>query len=95
MSLFFKYSLTQSKMWWGVGWLSDKRPDLRSKVCVFEPHWRHCIVSLSKTHYPLFSTGLIQEDPSQHDWKNIDSDVKNKTKQEKFAKFISPDERLF
>ena len=27
----------------------------------------HCFVSLSKTLYPLLSTGSNQEDPSQHD----------------------------
>ena len=26
-------------------------------------HWRRCFVSLSKTLYPLLSTGTIQEDP--------------------------------
>ena len=28
------------------------------------PHWRRCVVSLSKTlKYPLLSTGSIKEDP--------------------------------
>ena len=30
-------------------------------------HWRHCFVSLSKTLYPLISTGSTQEDLSGHD----------------------------
>ena len=36
-------------------------------------------------HYPLLivSTGSTQEDPSQHDWKNVDWDVKNQIKQKK------------
>ena len=28
----------------------------------FEPLWRHCVVSLSKTHYSSLSTGSSQED---------------------------------
>ena len=28
---------------------------------------RHCVVSLSKTLYPLLSTGPTQEDPSEYD----------------------------
>ena len=34
------------------------------KGCLFETHRRqsHCIVSLSKILYPLFSTGSTQED---------------------------------
>ena len=34
----------------------------RSRGFGFEPHWRHCVVSLSKTLYPLLSTGSTQED---------------------------------
>ena len=41
---------------------------------------RHCVVSSSKTLYPLLSTGSTKEDPSQHDWKIDDWDVKNQTK---------------
>ena len=39
------------------------------KGCWFEPHhwWCHCVVSLSKTLYPLLSTGSTQEDQSRHD----------------------------
>ena len=32
----------------------------------FEPHRRHCVVSLSKARLPLLSTGPTQEDPSKH-----------------------------
>ena len=32
----------------------------------FEPHCRHCVMSLTKTHLPLLSTGSTQKDPSQH-----------------------------
>ena len=38
-----------------------------SKGCEFEPHQRHCVVSLSKTYYSLLCTGSSQEDPSPHD----------------------------
>ena len=31
-------------------------------VCGFKLHRRHCFVSLSKTLYPLLSTGSTQED---------------------------------
>ena len=34
----------------GAQWLSGRVLDLRPRSCWFEPHWRHCIVSLSKTH---------------------------------------------
>ena len=43
----------------------------------------HLVVSLSKTHLSLLSTGSTQEDPSQHDWKIVDWDVKNQIKQTK------------
>ena len=33
-----------------------------SKGCELETHGRHCVVSLSKTLYPLLSTGSTQED---------------------------------
>ena len=39
----------------------DSRPMGRG----FKPHRRHCVVSLSKTHLSLLSTGLTQEDPPQ------------------------------
>ena len=46
----------------------------------FKPHLRHCIVSLSKTLYPLLSTYLIQDDLSKHNLKIVDWDVKDKKK---------------
>ena len=42
----------------GVQWLSGRVLDLRPRGSEFEPHWRHCIVSLGKTHYP--SLVLVQ-----------------------------------
>ena len=38
-------------------------------------------MSLSKTLYPLLSTGSIQEDPPRHDWKIVDWDTKIQHKQ--------------
>ena len=48
----------------GAWWLSGRVFDSGSWGCKFEPHWKHCIVSLSKRLYPLLSTGSTQEDPS-------------------------------
>ena len=49
----------------------------------FNPHSGHCVVSLSKTHLPPKSTGKSQEAvaPSQHDWKIVYLDVKNRINQ--------------
>ena len=43
-----------------------------------EPHRHKCIVSLSKTHFPLLSTCSTPKDPSLHNCKIVDWDVKNK-----------------
>ena len=40
-------------------------------------------MSLSKTLYPLLSTGSTREDPFQHDWKIVDWDVKNQNNKKK------------
>ena len=34
----------------GAQWLSGRVLDLRPRGCGFEPHWRHCVVSLSQAH---------------------------------------------
>ena len=65
----------------GAQWLSGRVLDSRPRGCWFEPHWRHCVMSLRKTHSSLLSTGSTHEDPFWHDWKNVDWDVKNKIKQ--------------
>ena len=39
-----------------------------------------CIVSLSKTLYPLLSTGSTQKDLSRHNRKTVDWDLKNQNK---------------
>ena len=65
---------------WGVQWLIGRVVDLGLKVPLFETHWRLCVVSLSKTFYPLVQprkTGQM----SWHDWKIIDWDVKHWHKQ--------------
>ena len=41
----------------GTEWLSGRMLDSRSRGCGFEPHRRHCVVSLSKMRYPLLITG--------------------------------------
>ena len=51
--------------------------DSRPKGPGSEPHWGHCIVSLSKTHWSFLSTGSTQEDLSRFNWKIVDWDVKN------------------
>ena len=50
----------------GAHWLSGRVLDSRPRGRAFEPHRRHCVVSLSKTHKSLLSTGSTQEDPSLH-----------------------------
>ena len=50
----------------GAQWLSARVLDSRPRGCRFEPHRYHCVVSLSKTHLSLLSTGSNQEDPSGH-----------------------------
>ena len=46
-------------------------------------HLRHCVVSLSKTLYSLFSTGSTQKNryTSRYNWKLVDWDVKHLHKQ--------------
>ena len=55
--------------------------ELRSRGCKSESHVRHCIVSLSKTIYPLPNTGSTQEGPFQYDRKIVGWVVKNQNKQ--------------
>ena len=55
----------------------------QSKSCLFKTNQRHCIVSFSKTLYPLLRTGSTQEDRklSPHDCKIVNWDVKHQHKQ--------------
>ena len=45
--LFIKHVVSK-----GAQWLSGRVLDSRPRGCGFEPHQRHCIVSLSKNIYP-------------------------------------------
>ena len=51
-----------------IQWLSGRVLDSRLRGCGFESNQRHCVVSLSKTHVSLLSSGSTQEleDPSGH-----------------------------
>ena len=53
----------------GAQLLSGRVLDSRTRSRGFEPHRRHCVVSLSKIHLSLLSTGSTQEDLSRHNWK--------------------------
>ena len=50
----------------GAQWLSGRVRvlDWRLRGCGFELHWKPCVMSLSKTLYPLLNTGLTQENLS-------------------------------
>ena len=50
----------------GAQWFSDRVLDSRLRGHRFEPHQHHCVVSLSKTHLSLLSTGSTQEDLYGH-----------------------------
>ena len=52
--------LIHEPVWEHSGTVLDLRPMSQG----FEPHRRHCVVSLSKTHLSLLSTGSTHEDPS-------------------------------
>ena len=45
-------------------------------------------MSLSKTFYQLLKSGSTQEDPSQHDRKIVDWDVKNQNKSTRKLDFL-------
>ena len=59
---------------------------------MFETHRRICVVSLSKTLYPLLGTAT-QEDrkSSLHDWIIVDWDIKQQHKQI-FTNNLDPDQ---
>ena len=64
----------------GEWWLSGRVLDSGSRGWGLEPHLRHCLLSLSKTLYPLLSTCSTKENSSQHDWKIVHWNVKNGNK---------------
>ena len=47
-------------------WLSGRVLDSRPRGSRFKPRRPHCVLSLSKTHLSVLSTGSTQEDPYQH-----------------------------
>ena len=67
----------------GAQWLSGRVLDSRPRGCWLEPYRHHCFVSLSKTHLSKLSNGSTQEDLSLYNWKIVDWDVKNQSKQTK------------
>ena len=82
----FTYVQVYFCMQMGAQWLSGRVLDLRPMGRGFEPHQHHCVVSLSKIYLSLLSTGSTQEDLSQHNWKNVDWDVKNQNQtKQKYA----------
>ena len=60
LNIFIYYTPPQFLL--GTQWLSGRVLDSRLRGRGFEPHLRHCVVSLSKTHLSLLSTGSTQED---------------------------------
>ena len=54
-------------------WLSGRVLHFNSRRCGFEPHRRHCVVSLSFILF--FVLVLPRNTPSFHDWKIVDFDV--------------------
>ena len=68
-------------MW--AQWLSGRALDSRLKGHGFESHRGHCVVSFSKTHLSLLSTGSTPEDLSGHNWQIVDMDVRIKSNKRK------------
>ena len=69
-SYILRLNMIQKGVITGVGqeaqWLSGRLLDPRPRCRRFEPFQHHCVVSLSKVHLSLLSSGSIQEDPSWH-----------------------------
>ena len=79
-------SVIDGQFYKGTQWLSGRVLDSRPRGLGIESNWHHCVVSLSRTHLSLLSTGSTQEDPSRHNWKIVDWDVKNQTNKNGFTK---------
>ena len=73
----------QAQNWCGAQWLGGRVHDSRPRDRGFEPHRRYCVVSLSKTHLSLLSTGSTQEEPFHYNCMIVDWDVKIQIKQKK------------
>ena len=66
-------------MWSPVAQLAERKTgDRRFAVSSLTTGGVAVILSLSKSLYLLFSTGSTQKDPSWHDWKIVDWEVKTK-----------------
>ena len=65
----------------GAQWLCWTMLDSILRSSLVYPHLRHCIMCLTKTHKYLHTTGSTHEEPSRHNWKRVDWDVKNQIKQ--------------
>ena len=76
----FHTHVRHMKHWWAE-WLSGRVFDSRPRGRGSKSHQRHCVVSLSKTHLSLLTSGSAQKDLSWHNWKSVDGDVKNQIKQ--------------
>ena len=61
----------------GAHWLSGRALDSRPKGGGLESHQRHCIVSLSKTHWSLLNTNSTQQTHPSIIEKVVDRCVKN------------------
>ena len=63
VNIFINIYWPAHKIWEGAQWLigTCRVLDLILKGHRFESCWRHCIVSLSNTLYPLLCTGSTQE----------------------------------
>ena len=66
----------------GSSWV-ERVLDLRPRCRRFGLYWRYCGLSLSKTHLALLSTGSTHKDLFRHNWKIVDWDTNNQTKQTK------------
>ena len=64
----------------GGQWLSGRMLDSGLWGSGVDSHPRHCVVTLSKTHLSLLSTGITQEYLSGCNLKIVDWDVKNQIK---------------
>ena len=66
LDISFMYAMQIFTQCMGEQWLSGRVLDSRPRGPGFEPHRRHCVVSLSKTHLSLLSTGSTEEDRPRH-----------------------------
>ena len=75
--IYWGYGLIFKSLIEGAQWLRGRVLDLRPRGRGFKPCQHHCVVSSSKTHFSLLSTGSTQEGSSRHNRKFVDWDVRN------------------